>query len=204
MEKQSSQPQWAQKLVQDLKRDPRKAIILGVLTIVGVWVGAKAIFKGGNPESANAAVASAVNTSREIARTDSTPIADASQDARRDQYLRQLNRKVDRDLFALKTELFPLAEPVSVTPTIVATAPTTTQASQPDVADIERKAIVAQSELLRLQSVISGPSPTAIINDHVLRVGEWTNDFQVVAIADNSCVVQKKDVRVTLELKKEK
>lgn len=192
-----------QKFVQDLKRDQRKAIILGVLVVIGIGMGAKSLFKGSAPEDANASIAPGVNPVREAARTDIPSTSEASQDAKREQYLLKIDRRINRDLFSFNSELFTLLEPLPAVaqPT---SKPIATQPTQPDQADIERTAIFAQAQTLRLQSVISGPKPTAIINDNVLRVGDWAQGFQVMEIANNSCVVQKKDVRVMLELSKEK
>lgn len=204
MQTETNKPNWVQTLVEELKRDRRKALLLAILAVVGGAVGVRTFWKGSSPAPAGAAIPALTGTGRDLARSDPSATTDA-RDARWEQYLRQVDRKITRDLFAMNAEMFTLLEPVTITPVAAAGLPTAT-ASAPDPAELQRQAIHAEAKKLELQSVIFGVKPTAIINDHVLRVGDSVEeyDFKVVQITEQSCVVQKQDVLVTLEMPKDK
>ena len=197
-------PWWLRSTVEELRRDRRKAALLAVLAVVGVVVAARFLMNRPSPASADAAVAKVMDSRQAIARSDAATTALSPQDSRLDQYVKQIDRKATRDLFGFREDSFPLVEPLVVIPVAAPTQPAATQASQPDAAEVERRQIQALARSLTLQSVISGSSPTAIINDrtkdHVLRVGDTVRGFEVVRIADDCCVVQKNGVQETLRL----
>ncbi|HAU37238.1 MAG TPA: hypothetical protein DCX07_05925, partial [Phycisphaerales bacterium] len=65
----------------------------------------------------------------------------------------------------------------------------------------EVQAIHAQARALNLQSTMLGAVPTALLNDRVLRVGEWVNGFRVAEIGASWCVVEKSGVQIRLMMK---
>ena len=79
----------------------------------------------------------------------------------------------------------------------------TTKPSQAmiDMAEVAR-AVRAQADGLSLQSTMIGSSPSAVINGHVLRVGDYIEGFRVIGIHPRSCDVKKKGIEVSLGMKK--
>lgn len=192
------------RLVVELKRDKKRTGLLCLLLAVGLFVGGKAIFKSsGSPGSASAAVCAARTTSDEIARSErSAGERTAADESARDKYIEQINRRISRDLFRVNLDIFPLLEAPVIKP-----APgtdTTTAPAQPNPEEVKRQTILAQAKALSLMMTVSGKTPTAVINDRVLRKGEWINDFEVADITDHSCTVQKEGVQVVLQMSKPK
>jgi hypothetical protein len=70
-----------------------------------------------------------------------------------------------------------------------------------DEKEMERQAVLKQAKEMVLQSTMTSANPSAVINGRVLRLGEWLNGFQVVEISPRACKVEKRGVRVTLEMK---
>ena len=99
-----------------------------------------------------------------------------------------------RDLFAAKLEFYAWVNPE---PAKKAAA----RPAGPDPLEIER-AVRAEAKTLSLQSTMIGPDPSAMIGGRILRVGEWIKGFRIIAIHERSCVVEKKSVKVPLEMKK--
>ncbi|MFB3891509.1 MAG: hypothetical protein ACE15C_05740 [Phycisphaerae bacterium] len=186
------------RLVAELKRDRKKAAVLGVLTAVCAVLSVRAYFSTSLPEPADAAALAASNAEREAQNVPAA--SDDSAEAKRLKYIKQIDRRITRDIFTMRTDFFQLAAPVVIKPV------TTAQASQPagpDPAERERNIIREQARRLDLQSTITGDSPIAIINNKVLRIGDVhaESGFRVVGITTHSCTVQKKDVLETLEMK---
>lgn len=178
----------------ELRRDKKRAAILGVLGLVGVVVLVRTVGSGDSlPPPAAAAVAPVVSVGNSADASAKT--ARLGED-RRDKYIHQIDRKITRDLFEMDPDRFPLAAPVAVV------KPAASQPAAPavDQAELARKAILLQSARLMLQSTAVGDSPSAIINDKVLRVGQSIMEFQVVEIAEGTCVVVKNDVTVRLQM----
>ncbi len=64
-----------------------------------------------------------------------------------------------------------------------------------------KKIVLAQAQALTLQSTIVTANPTAMINDSVLRKGDWINGFQVVEITPRTCSLVKDEITVILGMK---
>ena len=191
-----------QRLVAELARDKKKAIILGVLVLVGVVFAIKAFVHGGGPAAAAAMPLVGVKDSPAAASKSQDDPADreVKAKARRDLYIQQMDGSITRDIFLANLDLFPRknVEPVKIapTPTTAATAP----ASVPE--DQERRVIQAEAQALVLESTMVGASSIASINGKILRVGEWFSGFEIVDITSHSCLVRKRNVTAVLEIKK--
>ena len=196
------------RLLDELKRDKKKTAVLAVLTVVALVMGIRALGSGtparakamvaAPPLSSVGSTASAQSVSTPAANADLTSSGELLAEQRREQYIFSIDRRINRDIFAVKLDQFPLQASVVVQP--VASEPASQPAVDPAVA--ERQETLAQAETLALQSTICGKVPTAIINDRVLTTGESIQGFTVVDILDQACVVRKNDVVVTLNLKK--
>jgi hypothetical protein len=209
----ASSQQWPGRLMQELKRDKKRTAVLAILVVVCAVVCIRALAKN-VPATADASVNVVAlaahgngNTAGQLslaAAADDSAVsqADLSVAQRKDQvlgkHIQSINRKITRDIFAVRLEQFPL-EAVVVQPTVEAS----TQPAKADIdpAEVQRQEIRQLAAGLSLQSTIAGSTPTAIINDRVLTIGDWISGFVVVEISDQACVVQKLDVKVTLSLK---
>lgn len=193
---------WVHRLKAELRRDRRKAFLLALLALVACGMGLRLLSRGKTPASAKA---SATALAAPIRQAAPAPVArDAGQD-----FLQELRRdktKLARDLFAPNPEFFPRPKPkpkakVKIEPAGQA-APKPTPAARQVDPTLQRRAIEAQASTLHLQSTMLGTRPTAIVNNLVLRRGDWIHDFQVIAITERTCVLRKEGVSVVLEMKR--
>ena len=188
------------RLAAEIKRSWQKSAVLGVLMAVLLVVVGLRLAKHLRPEPAQAAGAASGSTggadrqkpaARKAADGAAEPVDRApkatSAPARREPV-------VDRDLFRPNPIYFPPKQKVGPAPRAT---PVDAEAAKREA---ERRAVQAQAGALRLQSTIISQIPTAIINGQVLRSGDWIAGFQVVSIGPRSCVVEKKGMRVRLEM----
>ncbi|HUS91858.1 MAG TPA: hypothetical protein VM695_08410 [Phycisphaerae bacterium] len=187
----------------ELKRDPKKAVILGLLFAVLAIIGGVELARRMGPATAGAAVArtggaAEPRTTRPGGETPSDGTASATEGAEQPgRPIRALSPVVDRDLFTPNPALYPLAQAPKAAPKMV------TPVEDPAAQEMARRqAIVAQAQALTLQSTVIGAVPTAIINGQVLRTGEEINGFEVVRIDAHCCVVEKEGLQVALEMSK--
>ena len=199
-------PNWKQRLMLDLNRDKRKTAILGVLVVVGVFLGMRAIVNrgataGAEPVSVASVpqAAAAPSASRGAAGLKATG-EEIPDGVRSERYVQQMGRSIKRDIFAPNTDFFPPERQVSAV-----TRDANALATKPveDERELERQAILAQARAMVLQSTMTSTTPTAVVSGRVLRVGDWINGFQVLDIAPRACTLEKKGVRVTLEMRLE-
>lgn len=175
-------------LLDELKRDKKKALILGVLLCVALVVIGKLLVKD-VPSSAGAAAPLAVAAASPAATEPPASESSADEfavDPSRDKYLREIDTTVKRDIFAAPAGLFPSG---------IAANP------QPDNHDEATKTADDQVRGMTLQSTILSASPTAIINGKVLKIGGQIGGFQVMEITSGSVTLEKADVKVVLEMK---
>ena len=201
---------WRQHLGQDLKRDKKKAVILGVLALVAVVLGGRLLIQQASPAGAWPQGAGGATTAvAHQAQADETPVLAASKttQAARDEYIHQMERRVTKNIFALDLELYtPIELPKPKKPSETTT---TTRPARP--ARTREEIVQAQAKLLCLQMTIVSDTPTAIINGRVLGVGDIVNvknedgsnplKFRVVRITSHACVVAKDGVEVELRMK---
>lgn len=194
-------PSLHQRLIGELRADKKRAAILGIALLVAVIVGGRLLLKSSGPERAKAATPRAAAGQSPAPQAGATFVPPHLADQERGSRLqnwksrRSPDGKVTRDLFAAKLEFYTL-----VAPEPVKKAPASRPVG-PDPLEIQR-AVRAEAKTLSLQSTMIGPDPSAMIGGRILRVGEWISGFRIMAIHRRSCVVEKNDVKVTLEMKK--
>jgi hypothetical protein len=188
---------WQERLVAELKHDKKKAVLLGVLAVVAAVLVLQQV-TAGTPAETSAAVtpaASSPSTSPgSVGVTASAARNRALTDAarRRNEYLQTMDREIQRDLFVPNPRFFAPQKD---------TGQQDRPEKTPEIIEQERQeAIRMQAKALTLRSTIVGTVPTAVINDMVLRKGEWVGGFEVVQIKPRSCTVRKDDVSVVLKM----
>ncbi len=197
-------PDWKRKFAAELKRDKKKTAILGALVIVAGIVGGRLLIRPGAPANASAAIAPAASPAPTASvAVSAPPVAEARQTGRRDadrrKYIQDLPRDFRRDLFHPNSEYYtPTAVIVSTEKVNDKPSDAEQQAAQREQ---EVQAVHAQARALNLQSTMLGSTPTALVNDRVLRVGEWVNGFRVAEIGASWCVVEKSGVQIRLTMK---
>jgi len=199
-------PDWKRKLTSELKHDKKKTIILSVLVVFAGIVGGRMLITQSSPSKAKASQDTALESSEDDAlNTRATVIARAKADARsktnaeRKRYLTKIRHDFYRDIFKPNANYFPPAtgdvKPVKSADVV------NEHAEKERLRRIEIQVIRAQAQALALQSTILSSQPTAMINDRVLRVGDWINGFKVIEIHSRSCVVEKRNVKIRLGMK---
>jgi hypothetical protein len=198
---QSTSPKLKNRLLGEVRRDPKKASILGVLALLFLTVSVREIARRvGSPSSGSAATARACGAggATSLHRTASgvqAPGVPNAQD-RADSSAPVAKATVDRDIFTPNVAYYPVEEKANPN-TVVSAA----QVVDPIVkAEAEKLRVQAQAKALSLQSTVVGTVPRAIINGRVLRVGDWVRDFQIVQINSRSCQLEKSGIRVMLEM----
>lgn len=194
MGQQANNTNWQQRLVGELKADPKKTAVLGILTLVAVFVIGKYLMGNKLPASASAA-----NPGRVVVANASGPVVRArTNQARQDQYLSRLDNSVTRDIFEPDLKLYQAAEKIAEVAKVL---PTTTSAPADAKIQMQEQLIQAQASSLKLESTMIGPRSVANINGKLLKVGDVFNEFEIVEITAHSCVVRKNDVSILLEIR---
>ena len=198
----STNPNLKDRLLAGLRRDPKKASILGVLALVFLIVGVREIARRtGLPSAGSAATAHAsdaggatgLHVPANVLQVPSLPKggnrqADSSTTIRK--------APVDRDIFTPNVAYFPVEEKAESS-----TVVSSTQVIDPTAkAEAAKQEVQARAKALSLQSTVIGAVSTAVVNGRVLRVGDWISDFQVVEINSSSCQLEKSGIRVVLEM----
>jgi len=205
----SNIPSLIDRLRVELVADKKKAAILGTLALLALVMGGRLLLKSSGPSDAGAAVGIPSPGSSSPSGTPSRPVgaaldmsvpgAPGEEDKRLTSWRSQRSEDGNtlRDLFVTDLKSY-----VRIEPELVKKEPTT----KPDQAMIDMvevaRAVRAQAEGLVLQSTMIGSNSSAVINGRVLRVGEYIEGFQVVAIHPRSCDVKKRGIEVSLGMKK--
>jgi len=192
--------------VAELKADKKKAVILSLLLVVALVLAVRmVVLSGGKPARATGATAKVAPASQaprpsagDLAALAPGMPRPGSHHAKREEYLRTLDRTIERDLFEPSSMFFPPPRIQPEAPRKMAPAPTTRPAVTEE--QIHRKFIEEQARMLQLHTTVLSDSPTAIINGRVLRIGDWISGFEVTAITATSCEVRKEDVTVELRM----
>ena len=192
--------------VEALKREKKKSILLGILSVVACVLIARFLLSGSSPSQARAARSASSLIYRETVSdapsnrdTQASAGGAGERPTRGDLFVRQKRQKLARDLFALNPEYFPLER--SASPVKVLTPEGELEPGQAD-RNVKRQIVRAQARALTLQSTMISSDPTAIINGRVLQIGETINGFEVVEIAPHACKVRKSEVMIMLEMTK--
>ena len=194
----------------DFARHRRKAMLLGVLTLVMAGLIAKAYFDL-NPESASAAVQVA-NLSGTLNSSSSDSATDVDTDARINQSkelwrtLRDAKGAKADVAFTFQTSLYQL-DPSrrSVTPTPGATQITPVSVVDIDLVERQRQDGIREKARreLTVRTTIMGTAnskPQAIVNQRVVTVGEPIDGFTVTAIRGREVEFTMDGVTVTISM----
>lgn len=182
------------RMLAEMRRDPKKASILGVLGAVLLIISVREVVRrSGSPAPARAFEATSLRKPAGEARA---PGLAKGKDRQRERSLPIAKATVDRDIFTPNVAYFPVEEKAKPA-SLVASAQVVDPTAKAEAAKLR---VQAQAKALSLQSTVVGAVPTAIINGRVLRVGDWVSDFQVVQISSRSCKLEKSGIRVMLEM----
>ena len=200
----STSPALKNRLLAEVRRDPKKASILGVLALVFMIVVVREVARRtGLPSTGSAATARAhgaggATSLRKPANVVQAPSLSKGTNRRVDPSTAIVRAPVDRDIFTPNVAYFPFEEKPKPRVAVAAA-----QVVDPNAkAEAMKLQAQAQAKALSLQSTVTGAVPTAIVNGRVLRVGDRINDFQVVEINSRSCRLEKSGIPVVLEMAK--
>jgi hypothetical protein len=199
--------EFKQRLLAELQRDKKKAVIMSVLLVVAVVVIGRLLLKSG-PRGAQAQPPEPVPAAGGLQLEPDAATVTRRRDVTREEYLLRMERSIKRDLFKPNLELF-------LPDGSVAAAPGGAQGwidqfcdlanAAPADRKVEQQArllsIQKRAAALNLQSVMLGSSPIVLINGKPLKVGEYTDGFRVMAITAEGCVVSMDGVNERLVMK---
>lgn len=193
------------KLKDDIRREPRKAAVLGVLTVVAAVMIGRQLVVPAMTRSADAAAALAPESPAGLGGFDESAEGGTSPPRAAPDY------RIVRDIFQPNPGVFPLPRVNEATgqPEVVADKPGPTEEElRAQAAALEKarreaveRAVQAQAAELKLQSVLAGTVRTAIINGQLVRVGGSIDGFRVVQVNSQCCVLEKNDVRIKLVMR---
>ena len=192
---------WQQRLAAELKRDKKKSLVMGVLAALAAFACARMVFKGSTPVNTQADTIEATGS---VAPDEAGPwsvheaqaVAVATEPDKPGPVKQAAPRTFTRDLFQANLAAFPLAHKKVAPSKTVVRVKDTPEARKA----AKRRAIWAKAQSLRLRSTVASTTPTAIINDRVLQVGEWINGFKVIEITSGACTMSRDNVEVVLEM----
>ncbi len=198
---------WQRRLSRNLNHQKKNTVILAVLAIIAVIVGARLLIKRANPAGADGATTPVLQQVELDLTVDLPAAAAKTGQAARDDYIRKMERRVTKDIFAVDLARYvpiDLPEPDKSGKPTPTTGPITPARTRHEI-------VVAQAKLLCLQITIVSDTPTAIINGQVLGVGDIViveNEdaknrlrFRVIRITSHACIVAKDGVAVELRMK---
>lgn len=198
----STKPNLKDRLFAELRRDPKKASIMGVLALVLLIIGVREVARRvGSPSAGSAATVRASGAGgatglRKPANAVQAPGLPKGRNRQADSSTAIYKSPVDRDIFTPNVAYFPVEEKAKPS-TVVSSAQVIDPTAKAEAAKLQ---VQAQAKALSLQSTVVGAVPTAIVNGRVLRVGDWISDFQIVEINSRSCQLEKSGIRVVLEM----
>jgi len=190
MEAHKKKPSWSHHLIGGLLADRRKAAALIVVVIVLVVVVGRIVMRQAGPANVRADDTATADTGQSGPAADAPPTHPTRQ---ADPARRWAKAKITRDIFRINEALLPPDDGNGATPTIDNGGADGSEEFQQRM-----RRIRAEAADLVLQSTIVGTSPTAIINDRVVRVGEKIGGFRVIEVTARNCVVEKDEVKVRL------
>ena len=199
----STTPNLKDRFLAEVRRDPKRASILGVLTAVLLVMGVRMMTKyAGSPSSAAAASArksmtDGLSLRRPSAGTDST--SNAALSSTNGEEFAFVTAPVTRDIFTPDKEYFPFQTKGRTPDKKAVSAKVLDPNAQ---ARILRDQVQAQARVLSLQTTMVGTVSTAMINGQVCRIGQEIAGFRVVEISSKSCVLEKDGVRIRLQMAK--
>jgi hypothetical protein len=166
------------------RRDPKKAALVGGLSLVMAALWARNLFTGpGAVSAASVKPAAAVTTPKP------TAAANSPADVALLQWLDGPAPAVSRNLFGVDPTAFP--NPAGAGNTGRADYSDSAAKSDPGTADEQRQQQAAEAlrndaAKLKLQSTVLGRHPLAVVNGQLVAVGDGIGDFRVEKIAARS------------------
>jgi len=184
--------QW-RRLKRELMADKKKATILATTAALGLLLWGRLLLQGA-PRTATADDQKAKQAAAAlIAPAPAVPSDDEPAQPQREV---QLADRVQRDLFAIRSNLFPR---FSEGPD--STWPGAKSGSFPtDESERRRLAVLNEARELRLEGTLLGSIPRARINGRLIRIGESVQGFELVEIRSRELVLRKDGLVVVLEM----
>lgn len=189
------------RLIAEMSRDKKKAVLLAVLLLVMAFVVGKLIFTGSPAEATAAAnLAPKVDPSTpEPPGQENIAAAITKAKPPKAGKPKPAAKGITRDIFMPDLSVFPR------------TAANAKSGGSVDVVedektrrDAERKRrealIREQAAELHLESTITGKAPNAIINGSVLGRGGVISGFRIIEINSQACIVEKDGVKLNLTM----
>jgi hypothetical protein len=204
----NSTPLWLSKLIDAARQDLKKAGILGVLAIVLVVMLWRAL-AGGGPADVVAApqmLAEVTTTTAavETTRHGADPLAE--------QFAKWTSEPIEplqRNLFVLNPAVFPVEKSKSPSEggdpeqgfwTDIAKS-VATQADQ----KVERQKLIEdlqrQAANLRLQTIMMGSTPQALIDGDMVKEGDVVASFRILKIEARRIIVEREGIKLELHMK---
>jgi|GEM_PF-742411 len=193
-----------------LARDPRKAAVLGVLLVVLCGVVLRFLSSGSTlPRSARAAAISP-DAKGEIVEGAKQRARSLSAEDDLEKFLASGARPMERNLFDVKLDYFP-ADPAKSRQTN-GTRPEKekddeiakslrNQADQQSQKEVLIANLRQQALQLKLQSIVMGSTPRAVINGELLGEGDVIASFRVLRIEARRIIVEREGVRLEITMK---
>lgn len=185
-----------ERVIAAVKADPKKSVVLAVLVVVlGIfWV--RAISSVAGPSKASAAsLAPAASTAATPAPVVVIP--------RAYQLLRDWAKgpiePMSRNLFYINYDAFPSDGSGKGKQKMA-------EKSDPSSSDYQNRrqkvaAFIKAAEDLRLQSILMGQEPKALLEGRLVREGDVVANFRVLKIESRSVIIEREDIRLEIKLK---
>ena len=200
-QKHNSIEMWKKRLIAEISRDKKKAVILGLLLLVAVFFVGKLLLKSSPTEATAAANPTAIppagppmtpgtgNTAAWMLSAKSPGVGAPKGAA----------RGITRDIFMPNAAIFPHVEKTTNANGKVNVVENA-QGRRDEELRRKRELIREQGAELHLESTITGRVPIAIINGTVLGPGGVIKGFRIVEIESQACVVEKDGIRLNLTM----
>jgi len=195
------------RLIAEMARDKKKAVILVLLFLVGVFFVGKMLLKGSPEEVAAAPNPAAMapggspmlpgagnTTARTLTAMNPKKIKEIKGAIKR--------KKITRDIFMPDPSLFPRMRKKTADVKGNGNVSVAETEQNKREAELKRKKelIRKQGAELHLESMITGRVPIAIINGTVLGLDGAINGFRIVKIGSQVCVLEKEGFTITLTM----
>lgn len=181
-------PSMKDQLILELKRDKKRAAILGIVAVVGLVMVGRLALKKLAPSSAGAApTAAAVETGTAPNGTPNwQPGTGAAESG---DYMTQIDTTITRDIFTPPERFYPA----------VAT-PKKALGVADGTRSLDKENVRKDAAAMTLESTILSSTPKAIINGQLSQVGDTVNGFRVTQIGPRSVTMERDGVSITLEM----
>ena len=204
---------YADKLVAQAKADPKKASILGVLTVIMIFSWYRMAASGGDSSSSSSAGPARASASVMPVRAGGSLLPDNLRAptgvSATVQALLEWQRRpiapLSRNLFVINYDFFPQDGSTPTAPVRVQhgdgfwdhiAKSMTARADQKREREVLVENLRAQALQLKLQSTVLGASPEALVNGQLVRVGDVVASFRVTKIEARRIVVEREGIKL--------